>query len=169
VAYIAGESVAIEREAVRAYLSAMLPDYMIPTIVVALPALPRTSSGKIDRRALPEPDPVVRPAAIVAPRNATEEAIAAIWCEVLEMAVVGIHDDFLALGGHSLKATRVASRMARDLGLHVSLTDVFRHPTIAELAAAAHQRGRQAPAGIGAATETDAIAPLTAAERELLG
>ena len=151
------------------YLSTVLPDYMIPSVVMTVAAMPRTSSGKIDRRALPDPEPAARSAATVAPRNETEAAIAAIWREVLDIEVVGIHDDFLALGGHSLKATRVASRIVRDLGMNITITDVFRHPTIAALAEAAQQRAPHANAAIRTVTDADAITPMTAAERELLG
>jgi iturin family lipopeptide synthetase A len=161
----------LDADQLRAHASALLPDYMIPASFVSLSEFPRTSSGKIDRRSLPEP--VLREhrdaAAAVAPRTASESAIAAIWCDVLGLTTVGVHDDFLRLGGHSLKAARVVARMHRELSLNVALVDLFRHPTIAELAALAGTRGPAAVDEIRPVDDVDAIAPLTADELELLG
>jgi iturin family lipopeptide synthetase A len=160
---------AFDAGALRAHASRTLPDYMIPASFVCLQEFPRTSSGKIDRRALP--DPVLLPvngAESVAPRDATEAAVAAIWRDVLGLESVGIHDDFLLLGGHSLKAARVVARMQRELMMNVALVDLFRHPTIAELAALAGSRGPAAADEIRP-VDVDAIAPPTADELELLG
>lgn len=168
VAYVAGDLQTVDRERMRAYLSATLPDHMIPSFYVRVDALPRTSSGKVDRKSLPDPQPAVRTSSVTLPRTPIEESIAAIWRDVLDIDAVSVDDDFLALGGHSLKATRVASRMIRDLGLNVTVTDVFRHPTIAALAEAAVRRSTPIE-GLRAATDADSIAPMTAAERELLG
>jgi iturin family lipopeptide synthetase A len=169
VAYVVTTEAALDRDTLRAHLSAIVPDYMIPAIYMPIAALPRTSSGKIDRKALPDPQPALRTTTMTPPRTPLEQAIASIWREVLDLDVIGVDDDFLSLGGHSLKATRVASRIARDLGLNVSVTDVFRHPTIAALAEAAQRRPSTAAGSLRTLTDADAIAPLTAAERELLG
>jgi len=121
----------------RRYLGDRLPDYMVPASVVRLDAMPRTANGKVDRRALAALDrPVARSAgAHVPPRTPTEEALAAIWSEVLEVGPVGAHDDFFDLGGHSLLATRVASRVRTVFGVDLPLRAVFEAGTLAELAA----------------------------------
>ena len=86
-----------------------LPDYMLTSAYVVLDAFPRTETGKIDRRALPPPDPVVD-APFVGPRTPLEELLATIWADVLGLDRVGVHDDFLELGGDSLRATRMRAR-----------------------------------------------------------
>lgn len=125
-----------EAAELQAFLRGRLPAYMIPSFFVPLPALPMTSSGKVDRRALPAPDwnVVQRDAEYVAPRTEDEKQIAQIWQEVLQVARVGVHDNFFALGGHSLLATQMVSRIARDLRVELPLRDVFLTPTIADLA-----------------------------------
>ena len=120
----------------RQFLRQRLPEYMLPSLFLALPALPVTSSGKVDRRALPAPDWSVaqRDGEYVPPRTPDEEQLAAIWQEVLQVAQVGVHDNFFVLGGHSLLATQVVSRIARELHVAVPLCAMFQTPTIAELA-----------------------------------
>src|SRR5918998_520240 len=135
----------------RAALAEALPDYMIPSAFVRLEALPLTPSGKVDRRALPEPDEE-RPdleGAYEAPRTPVEEALAGIWADVLRLERVGIHDDFFELGGHSLLATQVISRLRDAFGVELSLPGFFEGPTVAGLAEkieAARQAGQSAPA-----------------------
>ncbi|MEU0990675.1 amino acid adenylation domain-containing protein [Streptomyces sp. NPDC005953] len=110
-----------------------LPDHMLPVSFIRLDALPLTDNGKIDRKALPAPS-TCRPdltAQFVAPRNPTEEAVAAIWCDVLGIKYVGIHDNFFELGGDSLIAMRVINRM----DALVTARDLFTAPTVAALAA----------------------------------
>ena len=119
----------------RAYLRKELPDYMIPSAFVFLDALPLTTRGKVDRRALPAPD-VVRPElqeAFVAPRSQSEELVAGIWSNVLGLERIGVHDNFFELGGHSLLATRVVSRIQQEFQVDLKLMDFFKMPTIAEL------------------------------------
>ncbi|MEA2690744.1 MAG: hypothetical protein QOJ16_131, partial [Acidobacteriota bacterium] len=124
----------------RRHLAASLPAHMVPAAWVILPSLPLTANGKVDRRALMKIEPGQGPAGssegFVAPRNAIEETIAAIWREVLGVERVGIGDDFFLLGGHSLSATRVLSRLRRELGVELALADLFEHTTLAGLAAA---------------------------------
>jgi len=120
----------------RAFLAKRLPDYMLPSAFVALDALPLGPNGKVDRRALPAPDHA-RPGLdtpFAAPRNATEEALAQIWAEVLGLERVGIHDNFFALGGHSLLATQAVVRMRAALRVALPLRSLFEAPTIAGLA-----------------------------------
>jgi acyl carrier protein len=125
----------------RAYLKAKLPEYMIPAAFVALDALPLTPNGKLDRRALPAPDHA-RPetgGGLVAPRNATEAALADIWCEVLGVEAIGVHDNFFELGGHSLLVVRVLSRVRRVFHVEVPMRELFKSPTVAALAVAVVQ------------------------------
>jgi amino acid adenylation domain-containing protein len=120
-------------EELQAYLSDSLPAYMVPARFARLQELPLTPSGKIDRRALPEPDDLERTAEYVAPRTPLEQGLAGIWEEVLGVEQVGVDDDFFALGGHSLLATQVVIRIRKayaDIPLH----SIFDSPTVAKLA-----------------------------------
>jgi natural product biosynthesis luciferase-like monooxygenase protein/amino acid adenylation domain-containing protein/FkbM family methyltransferase len=121
----------------KAFLRGRLPEFMIPAAVVPLDALPVTANGKLDRAALPDPD-WRRPdlaEGYAAPRTATEAALAEIWAGVLGVEHVGVHDDFFALGGHSLAAGRLAARVRADLDADLPVRAVFEAPTVAELAA----------------------------------
>ena len=121
----------------RRFLAESLPEYMIPSVFVVLEELPRTPNAKIDRNALPDPDyrDVSSGAGYVAPAGATESALASIWQGVLNLERVGRNDNFFDLGGHSLLVVQVQNRIQTGLGRTVSLVDLFRHPTIAALAA----------------------------------
>ncbi len=135
VAYLTGAPTLAHSE-LRAALGAELPDYMVPAAFVLLEKLPLTTSGKVDRRALPEPERL-RPELAeeyLAPRTPTEELLAGIWRELLPVDRVGALDDFFALGGHSLLAARLASRLRERLRLEVSAQVVFQSPTLAGLA-----------------------------------
>ncbi|MGH3753655.1 MAG: amino acid adenylation domain-containing protein, partial [Pseudonocardiaceae bacterium] len=130
----AGPAGAPAIEALREFAGRVLPDYMLPSAVTVLPALPLTPSGKIDRRALPAPDH--RPAlssGYVAPRTATERQLADIWAHVTGAQRIGLHDNFFELGGDSILSIQVVSR-ARQAGLRLSSQDIFLHQTIAALA-----------------------------------
>jgi amino acid adenylation domain-containing protein len=122
----------------RPHLRAALPDYMIPALVIALPALPLTPNAKVDRAALPAPQWAARPAAAagrVQPRNPVEATLARIWSDLLATQVpVGVHDNLFAVGGHSLTATRFVARVADAYGVSLPVHQVFAGPTIAELA-----------------------------------
>ncbi len=120
----------------RAFLKERLPEHMVPTAFVTLAALPLNSSGKVDRRALPAPD-AGRPelaAEYTAPGTPAEEAVAAIWCEVLGIERVGVHDDFYELGGHSLLLPQVMHRLRRDFQVEVPLRSLAEETTVAGLA-----------------------------------
>jgi len=119
----------------RSYLAARLPAYMIPSAFVVLDALPLTSNGKIDRRALPAPGMPASEAIFVAPRDENEELLAGIWAEVLRRERIGIHDIFFEIGGHSLLATQVLARMRKVFGVELPLRALFETPTVADLAA----------------------------------
>ncbi|MCI0486642.1 MAG: amino acid adenylation domain-containing protein, partial [Blastocatellia bacterium] len=118
------------------FLASRLPEYMMPWTIVRLESLPLTTSGKLDRSALPAPaDPDSRKnGAPVAPRSPVEEIIASIWSEVLEVEKVGVTDDYFALGGHSLKATRIMSRLRKAFQVELPLSVLFERPTVAGLA-----------------------------------
>ncbi|ONI88959.1 non-ribosomal peptide synthetase [Actinosynnema sp. ALI-1.44] len=128
VAYVVGPT-----EGLREYLGATLPDYLVPSVFVSLAELPLTISGKLDRRALPDPEITVD-TVLVAPRTATERVLADVWAEVLGVPEVGVDDNFFALGGDSILSIQVVSR-ARQAGLKLTSKDVFLHQTIARLAA----------------------------------
>ncbi|HYH45171.1 MAG TPA: phosphopantetheine-binding protein, partial [Thermoanaerobaculia bacterium] len=119
----------------RTHLRTLLPDYMVPAAWVELAELPLNANGKVDRRALPAPQPQEARPGFVAPSSPTEEALAAIWAEVLGRGRVGIHDNFFDLGGHSLKATQVVSRVRETFGVELPLRRLFDQPTVAALAA----------------------------------
>ncbi len=124
-------------EELRPHLRAALPDYMVPALVVTLPALPLTPNAKVDRAALPAPQWGASPSAAgrVEPRNPVEATLARIWSDLLDtQAPVGVHDNLFALGGHSLTATRFVARVAATYGVNLPVHHVFAGPTIAELA-----------------------------------
>ncbi|WP_031339750.1 condensation domain-containing protein, partial [Xanthomonas maliensis] len=136
VAYLVGGAEPLAAETLRAQLALRLPDVMLPSAYVPLDALPLTPNGKLDRKALPLPDGNAYAAnAYEAPQGPIEEAIAAIWCELLGLQTIGRRDNFFALGGHSLLAVRVASRLRQDLGAEIGVTDLFAHTTLEQLAA----------------------------------
>ncbi len=118
-----------------AQLQARLPDYMIPSALVPLAELPLTPNGKLDRRALPDPTMMQSDAdeELALPRTQIEELVAGIWREVLGVDRVGLHDDFFALGGHSLMITRVAARLAATFEVELPFQLLFTRRTVAEL------------------------------------
>ncbi|MBK3441399.1 non-ribosomal peptide synthetase [Pseudomonas lactis] len=142
VAYLVSdaEHVAL-RDALRAHLKAQLPDYMVPAHLIVLQSMPLTANGKLDRRALPEPDPEANRQAYVAPRSELEHNLAAIWCAVLNVEQVGLDDNFFELGGDSILSIQVVSR-ARQAGIHFSPRDLFQHQTVQSLAAVATRSER---------------------------
>jgi amino acid adenylation domain-containing protein len=120
----------------RGELARILPEFMMPSSFVFLEEFPLLANGKIDRRALPTPvlDRAVLPVPYAAPRDLTESTLTSIWMEVLQVERIGIHDRFLDLGGDSLRATRILSRTMRSFGIELSLGDVIRTETIAQMA-----------------------------------
>ena len=122
-------------DALRESLRTQLPDYMVPSLVVMLEALPQTPSGKVDRRALPAPEAPRRASAVsVAPRTPTETVLADLFAQTLKLERVGVDDDFFALGGHSLLATQIISRVRTTLKTELSLRALFEAPSVAALA-----------------------------------
>jgi acyl-coenzyme A synthetase/AMP-(fatty) acid ligase/acyl carrier protein len=135
VAYIVGDPDTASQAALREQLRESLPEYMVPSAFVAMEALPKTATGKIDPKTLPAPEYAAE-AGHVAPRTAMEAALAGVWAEVLGVDRVGATDDFFALGGHSLLIMRLAARLRSDFAVDLPIRAVFTAPTLAEMAAA---------------------------------
>ncbi|MFR9755699.1 amino acid adenylation domain-containing protein [Streptomyces sp. TR06-5] len=135
VAYVtpAGDAGSVDVEALRATAAATLPDHMAPSAFVVLPRLPMTTNGKLDRRALPEPE-VVAGAAGRAPRTPAEEVLCGLFAEILGVPEVTIDDNFFDVGGHSLLATRLVGRIRSVFGVELQIRALFEAPTVATLA-----------------------------------
>ena len=136
VGYVAGESSLKDRlEEVRNHLTARLPHYMVPSVILCLETMPLSATGKVNRNALPAPEHTAGlPAGRIAPRNQVEESLAELWKSVLQVPEAGIHDHFFEQGGHSLLATQLVSRIRELFEVDVSLPALFERPTIAALA-----------------------------------
>lgn len=131
VAYAAGRA---SGDALREFLRERLPDYMVPSGIIVLDSLPRNTNGKIDRRSLPEPTGRDPQQTFVAPCTDMEATLALEWGGVLGLPQVGIHDNFFDLGGHSLTAVQLVSRIQKMARNPIALLDLFQAPTIAGLA-----------------------------------
>ncbi|HKV09547.1 MAG TPA: condensation domain-containing protein, partial [Thermoanaerobaculia bacterium] len=137
--YLCGYVVASEEISIgtlQDHLAGTLPGYMIPDTFVFLSELPLTANGKIDRKALPEPEAAYAAESVAGPQNETEGALLEIWEEVLGLSGLGTTQDFFALGGHSLSAIQVVTRVRRRFEVDLPLPDFFENPTVAGLAAA---------------------------------
>ncbi len=139
----------------REHVALHLPEYMLPAAWVVLDALPLSPNGKVDRKALPAPV-FERPAdeRFEAPRTPLEELLAAIWCDVLGVERLGIHDDFFELGGHSLTAAKVVSRARDSLQVDVPLRTLFQNPTIERWSSSIAAAGLAAEVDVHAIAET---------------
>jgi amino acid adenylation domain-containing protein len=139
----------------RQQLRETMPEYMVPSAVVRIEAMPLTPNGKVDRNALPAPEGERQSEeAFVAPQTETEQRLAAIWRDVLRIEQVGANDNFFDLGGHSLLVVQLHARIREALGVELTVLDLFRHPTVASLARhlSAGDRG-EAHAGISDARD----------------
>jgi len=148
IGYVVLNDATVVEGALRRFLRAELPDHMVPTSFVVLDALPLMPSGKVDRRALPKWDAPSRGSerTHVAPRNATEERLAGIFAEVLNVEHVGVNDNFFELGGHSLRGIQVIARIRKVFQVELPLRSIFEEPTVAGLCleiATAEKRGPQ--------------------------
>ncbi len=123
-----------DKEEIISYLKGKLPEYMVPVLFVQMESFPLTSNGKIDKKALPDPDiSDLITNEYVAPRNESEEKLAAVWQELLGLERVGIHDNFFMLGGHSLLAMRLIHLIRREFETELPIKEIFQNPTIAGL------------------------------------
>ncbi|MBD8093605.1 non-ribosomal peptide synthetase [Pseudomonas fluorescens] len=141
VAYVVPATVQLDhtafRDSLRRALKTRLPDYMVPTHFMFLDQMPLTPNGKLDRKGLPEPDASLMQQHYVAPQTELEQQIAAIWAEILHLPRVGLDDNFFEVGGHSLLAIQITSRVQAELGLEVPLVEVFQTETLRAYAQAA--------------------------------
>jgi amino acid adenylation domain-containing protein len=136
-AYVVGDGTTpLEEGAIKKWLAAKLPDFMVPSVVLVLPALPLSSNGKVDRKALPSPLSRATSDGYAAPRTQLEHDLVGIWERVLKRKPIGIHDDFFGLGGHSLLAVMLMSELRKELGIDVPLSSIIEHRTIASFAEA---------------------------------
>ncbi len=131
----------------RRFLQATLPDYMIPAVFVPLRTLPLMPNGKVDRQALPTPEPgrATPTNTFVAPRDQLEYQLTKVWEQGLGLASIGVQDNFFALGGHSFLAVRLCAQMEKVLGRHVPLASLYQAPTVELLATQLRQAGWTAP------------------------
>jgi iturin family lipopeptide synthetase B len=132
-AYVVGD---VATQDLRQWLAARLPDHMVPSWFVAIDELPLTRNGKLDRGALPDPVQLGTQSSTEneAPRDELESQLHEIWVSVLQVEDLGIHDDFFRLGGHSLKATQIVSRILLTMDIRLGLREFFQHLTVADLA-----------------------------------
>src|ERR1051326_4465351 len=171
VAYYVGEGGeeegGIGAEGLRRHLAGRLPEYMVPAAYVGMEAIPLTANGKLDRRNLPAPDEdayAVR--GYEEPRGEVERAVAEIWSEVLKVERVGRSDNFFALGGHSLIAVQVISRVQQRLAVKVGLKDLFLQPELGEFARVVASAGRADLPGIRRVEHGEDL-PLSYAQQRL--
>jgi amino acid adenylation domain-containing protein/non-ribosomal peptide synthase protein (TIGR01720 family) len=135
VAYASASTVVVEANfttELQQFLRTKLPEYMVPAVFVLMDALPLTANGKIDRRALPDPE-VQTTDSYIAPQTPLEKTLAQIWADVMGLEQVGIHDNFFNLGGDSIISIQVVSRV-KQAGIDLTPKDLFRHQTVAKLA-----------------------------------
>ncbi|TAH83192.1 amino acid adenylation domain-containing protein [Bacillus subtilis] len=161
-AYIEG----LQRNEVRAQLERLLPGYMVPAYMIEMEQWPVTPSGKLDRNALPAPDGAADAETYTAPRNVTEMKLSQLWEDVLKNGPVGIHDNFFDRGGHSLKATALVSRIAKEFDVQVPLKDVFAHPTVEGLATVIRE-GTDSPYEAIKPAEKQETYPVSSAQKRI--
>ncbi|RME70707.1 MAG: amino acid adenylation domain-containing protein, partial [Verrucomicrobia bacterium] len=160
VAWLETASDDFDEDAFRGHLERRLPEYMVPAAIVAMERLPQLPNGKVDRKALPEPEPAApAPAAQSSepPATVVEKRLAKIWCDVLGIGSVSRDDHFFHLGGHSLTAMRVAARASETFGTPVHMTWLFAHPSLRALAEKIDQSLAAAPASAPSAASQDTL------------
>ncbi|MCY9289365.1 lichenysin non-ribosomal peptide synthetase LicA [Bacillus haynesii] len=158
---------ALSSEELRRHAAEGLPGYMIPSVFMQLDELPLTGNGKVDRRALPEPD--IAQAAqkeYTAPRSRTEAQLADLWQEVLNVPKIGVHDNFFELGGHSLLGMTLIARIQQEMNVDLQLKDLFQAPTIESLAQAAAKAEKKSAVYIEAAPDQETY-PVSSAQKRL--
>jgi len=130
--YVAGAEIPVRE--IKSFLKDRLPDYMVPSRFMRLESMPLNPNGKVDRKALPEPDAVASATQYVAPRDEMERSLVQLWQELLGIEKIGIRDNFFDLGGHSLKVTQVIARVKRMFNRDVAISSFFTNPTVEGLA-----------------------------------
>jgi len=151
----------VEEALLRQWVGLSLPEHMVPSVVVFLPRLPRTGGGKVDRHALPMPEwSNVGRQTYVAPHTPLQKMLADIWCKVLALEKVGIHDNFFDLGGHSLLAVQLMSHVQKVIETPLPLMDLFQSPTVASLAASIENGRRENEPGMVCLRSGGCLAPL---------
>ncbi|MEC1790046.1 surfactin non-ribosomal peptide synthetase SrfAA [Bacillus vallismortis] len=154
-AYFVGEG-GISSQELREHAAKDLPAYMVPAVFIQMDELPLTGNGKIDRRALPLPDANVSTGvSYVAPRNETEQKLADIWAQVLQVQQVGAYDHFFDIGGHSLAGMKMLALVHQELGVELSLKDLFQSPTVEGLAQVIASSEKGAAVSISPAKKQD--------------
>ncbi|QJB31839.1 non-ribosomal peptide synthase/polyketide synthase [Chitinophaga oryzae] len=157
-----------DKEALQAYVKNELPDHMHPALWSFVDSFPLMANGKVDRKALPDPEEAADvQQGYTAPETAVEQKLAAIWSVLLEVEDVGRHDDFFALGGHSLLAIRLISAIRKQMEAEVTIGDVFDYPTVATLAAQLEQRRPQSSVPALVRKERPARIPLSFSQERL--
>ncbi len=136
IAYVVSNNGDLQTADLRNYLKQRLAEYMVPSSFVVLDALPRTPSGKVDRRALPNADAALADdrEVYIAPRSEMETVITNIWQELLKVEKVGVNDNFFGLGGHSLLLVHAQSKVTEALRVKLSMVEMFKYPTVSALA-----------------------------------
>ena len=135
VAYVVSDRAELDPAMLKSALRKQLPEYMVPAFYVVMSELPLTGNGKVDKKALPDPEGATSTAGqYIAPRNETEEQLVAIWQEVLNREQIGIKDNFFDIGGHSLLATQVVSRVREHFNVELALSVLFEDPTVEGIA-----------------------------------
>ena len=166
-AYIVAKKELKVRE-LQEYLGQTLPEFMFPSYFVQLPKLPLTQNGKIDRKALPEPDRAIKTGTkYEVPVNEVEVKLAEVWREVLGIERIGVNNNFFELGGHSLKATILASKIHQACNVEVPLQEIFQKPTISELAKYITQARQKIYSAIEPAQPREYY-PVSSAQKRLL-
>jgi amino acid adenylation domain-containing protein/non-ribosomal peptide synthase protein (TIGR01720 family) len=131
--YVLDNTATVAQEVILEKLSSVLPDYMVPAALIAMDSFPLTINGKLDRRALPDPDLKTPEQHFVAPATETEMLVCAIWQEVLGLEKMGITDDFFKIGGNSILALRASHKMSQALACDVRVAEIFKKKTVAQL------------------------------------
>jgi hypothetical protein len=165
VAYLRYAAEPVADDALGAHLREVLPEFMVPAHYVAMERFPLTPNAKIDRKALPRPEETRSPAATaeyVAPENDVQRQIAEIYKRVLGVSQIGLSDNFFKLGGHSLLAVQAHRELRASVSSKLTITDIFRFPTVAALAGHLDNGGK-------AGVQLERVADRASARREVLG
>ncbi|WP_027084536.1 non-ribosomal peptide synthetase [Cohnella panacarvi] len=166
-AYVVADN-ALTIAELKAELSRYLPAYMLPTHYVKLERMPLTLNGKVDRKALPAPErSITTGATYVAPRNEVEAELVRIWQQVLGVEPIGAKDDFFDIGGHSLRAMHLVTRIHQAMGISATIKDVFQHPSLEGLAEYIGKQRKQQYQPIRASTKQERY-PASSAQKRLM-